>query len=150
MGTLRVTIHHNVFQNVGQRAPRVRYGQVDVYNNHFKTSADSEVPYGYTFGAGVESHLYAEANAFTIPAEIPVSSLIAYFKGKVIATTGNAVNGKAVDLRAAYNAAAPADRQLGSDDSWTPLLRTHVNAAQAIPALLADAVGPVFTAGEAD
>ena len=150
VGKLRVTIHHNVFQNVGQRAPRVRYGQVDVYNNHFKTSADSEVPYGYTFGAGVESHLYAEANAFTIPADIPVSSLIAYFKGKVIATSGNAVNGKIVDLRAAYNKAAPADRQLGADDSWTPALRTHVNAAQAIPALLADAVGPLFTAGEAN
>ncbi|CAN7185225.1 polysaccharide lyase family 1 protein [Pseudarthrobacter oxydans] len=149
-GKLRVTIHHNVFENVGQRAPRVRYGQVDVYNNHFKASADSEVPYGYTFGAGVESHLYAEANAFTLPAGTPVASLIAYFKGKAIATTGNAVNGKIVDLRAAYNAAAPTDRQLGADDSWTPVLRTHVNAAQAVPALLADAVGPVFTAGEAN
>jgi pectate lyase len=148
-GKLRVTIHHNVFENVGQRAPRVRYGQVDVYNNHFKNSADSEVPYGYTFGAGVESHLYAEANAFTIPAVVPASSLIAYFKGKVITTTANAVNGKIVDLRAAYNAAAPADRQLGADETWTPPLRTHVNAAQAVPALLADAVGPVFTAGEA-
>lgn len=149
-GKLRVTIHHNVFENVGQRAPRVRFGQVDVYNNHFKASADSELPYGYTFGAGVESHLYAEANAFTIPAGTPVASLIAYFKGKAIATTGNAVNGKIVDLRAAYNAAAPADRQLGADDSWTPALRTHVNAAQAVPALLADAVGPVFSAGEAN
>ncbi|PNI08869.1 pectate lyase [Arthrobacter sp. AFG7.2] len=149
VGKLRVTIHHNVFDNVGQRAPRVRYGQVDVYNNHFKTSADSDVPYGYTFGAGVESHVYAEANAFTLPAGIPASSLISYFKGKVITTIGNAVNGKIVDLREAYNAAAPADRQLGADDTWTPVLRTHVNAAQAVPALLADAVGPVFTAGEA-
>lgn len=149
VGKLRVTIHHNVFENVGQRAPRVRFGQVDVYNNHFKTSEHSEVPYGYTFGAGVESHLHAEANAFTIPDGIQVSSVIAYFKGKVITTTGNAVNGKIVDLRAAYNAVAPADRQLGADDTWTPSLRTHVNAAQAVPALLANAVGPVFTAGEA-
>jgi pectate lyase len=122
---------------------------VDVYNNHFKTTTDSEIPYGYTFGAGVESHLYAEANAFTLPADIPAESLISYFKGKVISTSGNAVNGKIVDLRAAYNAAAPADRQLGADDTWTPVLRTHVNAAQAVPALLADAVGPVFAAGDA-
>jgi pectate lyase len=148
-GKLRVTIHHNVFQNVGQRAPRVRYGQVDVYNNHFTTSSKSAIPYGYTLGAGVESHIFAEANAFTLPAEIPLNSLIGYFKGKVITTSGNAVNGKTVDLRAAYNAAAPADRQLGADDTWSPVLRTHVNAAQAVPALLADAVGPVFTAGEA-
>ena len=56
----------------------------------------------------------------------------------------------AAGTRARPSTAAPADRQLGSADSWTPLLRTHVNAAQAIPALLADAVGPVFTAGEAN
>jgi pectate lyase len=149
VGKLRVTIHHNVFENVGQRAPRVRYGQVDVYNNHFKTAPGSAVPYGYTFGAGVESHIHAEANAFTLPTEIPVESLIGYFKGKVISTSENTVNGKIVDLRAAYNAAAPAERQLGDDDTWAPVLRTHVNAAQAIPALLADAVGPIYTAGDA-
>lgn len=149
VGKLRVTIHHNVFDNVGQRAPRVRYGQVDVYNNHFRTSDPSGIPYGYTFGAGVESHLYAEANAVTLPADIPTASVISYFKGKAIATIGNAVNGKIVDLREAYNAAAPADRQLAADDSWKPELRTHVHAAQAVPALLAGAVGPVFTAGEA-
>ncbi len=148
-GKLRVTIHHNVFENVGQRAPRVRFGQVDVYNNHFKMTPGSDIPYGYTLGAGVESHLHAEANAFTLPAGIPVQSLISYFKGKVITTSGNAVNGKIVDLRAAYNEAAPADRQLSADDTWTPVLRTHVNAAQAVPALLADAVGPAFTAGDA-
>jgi pectate lyase len=144
-GKLRVSIHHNVFENVGQRAPRVRYGQVDVYNNHFTTSSTSAIPYGYTLGAGVESHVRAEANAFTLPAEIAAGSLIGYFKGKVITTSGNAVNGKIMDLRAAYNAAAPADKQLGADDTWVPVLRTHVNAAQAVPALLADAVGPVFT-----
>ncbi|MDQ0925846.1 pectate lyase [Pseudarthrobacter sp. W1I19] len=148
-GKLRVTIHHNVFENVGQRAPRVRFGQVDVYNNHFITSSTSAVPYGYTLGAGVESHLHAEANAFTLPAGIPLGSLIGYFKGKVITTSGNTVNGKIVDLRAAYNAAAPVEKQLEADDTWAPVLRTQVNAAQAVPALLANATGPVFTAGDA-
>jgi pectate lyase len=148
VGKLRVTIHHNSFENVGQRAPRVRYGQVDVYNNHFHTTADSPTPYGYTFGAGVESHIHAEANAFTLPDTIPASSVIGHFKGKVISTAGNTINGKAVDLRAAYNSAAAPDKQLAVDTSWTPVLRALVHPAQAVPALLKGNVGPVFTAGE--
>lgn len=147
-GKLRVTIHHNTFENVGQRAPRVRFGQVDVYNNHFITTAGSPTAYGYTFGAGVESHLHAEANAFSLPDAIPASAVIGHFKGKVITTAGNTVNGKVVDLRAAYNSAAPADKQLAEDASWAPILRTQLHPAQAVPALLKDNVGPIFTAGE--
>ncbi|ELT45647.1 polysaccharide lyase family 1 protein [Arthrobacter nitrophenolicus] len=146
-GKLRVTIHHNVFENVGQRAPRVRFGQVDVYNNHFKVNADSTVTYGYTLGAGFDSHLHAEANAFTLPAGIDAADIITRFKGTAITTIGNAVNGKITDLRAAYNAAAAPVDQLAEDTSWTPTLRTQVHPAQAVPALLQDSTGPVFTAG---
>lgn len=146
-GKLRVTIHHNVFENVGQRAPRVRFGQVDVYNNHFKVNGDSTVPYGYTLGAGFDSHLYAEANAFTLPAGIDAADVITRFKGTAITTIGNAVNGKITDLRAEYNAAAAPADQLAEDTSWTPTLRTQVHPAQAVPALLQNSTGPVFTAG---
>ena len=146
-GKLRVTIHHNVFENVGQRAPRVRFGQVDVYNNHFKVNADSTVPYGYTLGAGFDSHLHAEANAFTLPDGIDPADIITRFKGTAITTSGNAVNGKITDLRSAYNAAAAPADQLAEDTSWTPTRRTQVHPAQAVPALLQDSTGPVFTAG---
>ncbi|MFF1251755.1 polysaccharide lyase family 1 protein [Pseudarthrobacter sp. NPDC058329] len=146
-GKLRVTIHHNVFENVGQRAPRVRFGQVDVYNNHFNVTEDSTVPYGYTLGAGFDSHLYAEANAFTLPAEIDAADIITRFKGTAITTIGNAVNGKVTDLRAVYNAAAAPAEQLAEDTSWTPTLRTQVHPAQAVPALLRNSTGPLFTAG---
>ncbi len=146
-GKLRVTIHHNVFENVGQRAPRVRFGQVDVYNNHFKVNADSTVPYGYTLGAGFDSHLHAEANAFSLPAGIEASSIIGRYKGTAITTVANAVNGKITDLRAEYNAAAAPAEQLAADTSWTPTLRTQVHPAQAVPALLKKSTGPIFTAG---
>ncbi|CAM5698981.1 polysaccharide lyase family 1 protein [Streptomyces violaceorubidus] len=50
-GHLRATFHHNLFKNLVERAPRVRFGQVDVYNNHFVASDD----YAYSFGVGKES-----------------------------------------------------------------------------------------------
>jgi pectate lyase len=146
-GKLRVTLHHNVFENIGQRAPRVRFGQVDVYNNHFKVTEDSTVPYVYSFGAGFDSHLYAEANAFTLPAGIDAANIIGRYKGTAITTIGNAVNGKIIDLRAEYNAAAAPADQLAADTSWTPTLRTQVHPAQAVPGLLQNSTGPIFTAG---
>ena len=61
-GKLRVTIHHNLFDNIGQRAPRVRFGQVHIYNNYYKIE---KVPYYvYTWGVGIESAIYAENNFF--------------------------------------------------------------------------------------
>lgn len=147
-GKLRVTIHHNLFDNIGQRAPRVRYGQVDVYNNLFKVgAANSPVPHVYTLGAGFESHLYAEANAFILPRGIGSADIIARYKGSSIATVRNAVNGKIVNLRAAYNSAATTDNQLAEDTSWTPTLRTKVHPAQAVPGILNNSTGPIYTAG---
>jgi pectate lyase len=146
-GKLRVTLHHNLFENIGQRAPRVRFGQVDVYNNHFKVTEDSTVPYVYSFGAGFDSHLYAEANAFTLPAGIDAANIIGRYKGTAITTIDNAVNGNITDLRAEYNAAAAPADQLAADTSWTPTLRTQVHPAQAVPGLLQNSTGPIFTAG---
>ena len=32
VGKLRVTLRHNLFADLGQRAPRVRFGQIGVYS----------------------------------------------------------------------------------------------------------------------
>lgn len=145
-GRLRVTMHHNEFVNIGQRAPRVRYGQVDAYNNHFVVTGESRVPYVYSLGAGFDSHLRAEANAFTVPEGFDPARIIGHYKGTAITTAANTVNGRKADLRALYNAAAPADKQLAEDTSWTPSARTKVSPAQAVPALLKKNTGPRFTA----
>ncbi|MET0238114.1 MAG: pectate lyase, partial [Kibdelosporangium sp.] len=62
VGKLRVTLHHNLFENLGSRAPRVRYGQVHVYNNLYVIP--EAAGYEYSWGVGVESRIYAENNYF--------------------------------------------------------------------------------------
>ncbi|WP_239092852.1 pectate lyase family protein, partial [Paractinoplanes abujensis] len=136
VGKLRVTVHHNRFGNVIQRAPRVRFGQVDVFNNLY-TATDEE--YGYSLGVGVESSIYAENNYFRLSADVPPSEVIAYWKGTRITALGTLVQSshrpaQPVDLVAAYNAAY--DPDLIPDAGWTPDLRTRLDPTAAVPALV--------------
>src|SRR4029077_2876997 len=59
---LRVTLHHNPFDGTGQRAPRVRFGKVHVYDNVYR--ADRNTNYRSSWGAGFESQIFAENNFF--------------------------------------------------------------------------------------
>ncbi|GAA1569471.1 pectate lyase [Actinomadura kijaniata] len=136
-GHLRVTFHHNAFVNLGQRVPRVRYGQVDVYNNHYvQTTADG---YSYSLGAGVRSAIVAEHNAFTLPAGIAPGQIVKNWKGTAIRTAGNLVNGAPVDLRAAHNEAH--DPDLSDEVGWTPTLRRTVHRAKDVPRVVASHAG---------
>jgi pectate lyase len=105
-GHLKVTLHHNLFSNLIERAPRVRFGQVDSYNNHFV----AEPGYGYSYGIGLESQLVAEHNAFTVPAGISEATV----------------------LIAVHNAGVPTEI-LQSGAGWTPTLRTKIDPAKAVP-----------------
>ncbi|MGP4109486.1 pectate lyase family protein [Streptomyces sp. 4N509B] len=135
-GRLRTTFHHNLFENVGERAPRVRFGQVDVYNNHFRQDADSPYYYVYSWGIGAESALVAEHNAFTLPGGTdPASVIHRWTAGTSVTESGNLVNRRPVDLLDAYNAANP-EAQVGDDAGWTPTLRTRVDHPRALPSLL--------------
>jgi pectate lyase len=57
-GYLKTTFHHNYYLAARQRLPRVRFGQVHVYNNHFEDVGS------YAIGIGVASRIYSEANVF--------------------------------------------------------------------------------------
>ena len=140
-GKLHITIHHNVYRNVGQRVPRVRFGQVDVYNNQYVVT--SEAGYSYSWGVGVSSAIVAQHNAFTLPEGVDPAQIIKYWKGTAITASDNTVNGQVVDLLAAYNAVNT--YQLGADAGWTPTLRTGVHA----PAQLARVLGDLAGAGRA-
>ena len=84
---LRVTLHHNLFDGIGQRTPRVRYGKVHVYNNLYR--ADKNTNYRSSWGAGVESQIYAENNYFEMSAIFGPMEVIDGKKGTRITAVGN-------------------------------------------------------------
>ncbi|RKS07417.1 pectate lyase [Nocardiopsis sp. Huas11] len=136
-GHLRITYHHNHFDGLGQRAPRVRYGQVHVYNNHYTIAGDL---YQYALGAGRESHLYAENNVFDLRDGIGAGEIVYNWGGTDMVAHGNAVmyEGRGrmhgVDLVAEHNAHYP-DRQLGTEQTWTPEYVDRVQPVGAIRSL---------------
>ena len=143
-GKLRITLHHNLFEDIGQRVPRVRYGQVHVYNNHYRLSDTGAAHYGYSWGVGVESAIYAENNHFRVPEAVTSDLLVDRFNGAAIHATGTYRNGvtasSEVDVVAAYNAVnTPA---LGTDVGWTPVLHGAVEATARVPVSVVQGAGP--------
>ena len=137
-GHLRVTWRHNHFDGLGERAPRVRFGQVHVHNN-FYTVRDPE-HFGYSLGVGRESHLYAENNIFDLHDGIGVGELLHNWGGTDIVEHGNVSlregGGRltGVDLVAEHNALFP-DRALGTDLTWVPQFTAEVEPVHAIRGL---------------
>ncbi|GAA3180043.1 polysaccharide lyase family 1 protein [Streptomyces virens] len=130
-GKLKATFHHNLFSHLVERAPRVRFGQVDVYNNHFVADAG----YSYSFGIGKESQLVAEHNAFTLPDGISPAKILKRWNDSPLTAAHNRVNGRSTDLIAVHNAEIPQET-LRSGAGWTPALRAAVHPARAVPALV--------------
>jgi pectate lyase/predicted neuraminidase/lysophospholipase L1-like esterase len=60
-GKLHVTMHHNWYaEGVVGKMPRVRYGQVHIYNNYYNSENNK-----YCIGIGVECHIRLENSHFT-------------------------------------------------------------------------------------
>ncbi|GAA4876323.1 pectate lyase [Kitasatospora terrestris] len=136
-GHLRVTFHHNLWSNTVQRAPRVRFGQVDVFNNYYAVGAEE---YEYSIGVGKSSQIVAEANYFELPANAPAGKVLYNWGGTGLSATGNLVNGAPVDLAAAFNEAHPAT-PLAAESTWTPTLRLRVDRADKLPHLVGHHAG---------
>lgn len=96
-GKLHVTLHHNYFHNVVQRLPRVRFGQVHVYNNYFSSdTTNGEYAYAYALGVGKKSQIYAENNVADIAGK-DYTSFVKVFGGKQLTTVNNMFNGQIID-----------------------------------------------------
>jgi pectate lyase len=142
---LRVTLHHNFIAGVGQRVPRVRFGQVHVYNNFYKIQ---RLPtYGYTWGVGRESRLYVENNFFVTDKTIGLADLIERFVGDRMTEVGTRRAGTKAgaysDVLSAWNEAN--DPDIAPDAGWTPVLYGPAGAAQAtdeVPTAVEQGAGP--------
>jgi pectate lyase len=61
VGHLNVTWHHDWWaDNVNQRMPRTRYGQIHVFNNLYTSAGDS-----YCTNSGIQTHLLVENNVYS-------------------------------------------------------------------------------------
>ncbi len=59
-GKLRITLHHNWFDNTTQQHPRCRFGEVHIFNNFYDNIEDS----GYAIASTTDAKVLSEANYF--------------------------------------------------------------------------------------
>lgn len=142
VGRLNVTIHHNLFDGGLQRLPRVRFGQVDVYNNYYRVGGDG---FSYAWGVGVQSAIYAENNFLALYGATRLEDVIFDWGGMMITEKGTWVRAEGarpgpVNLIEAYNASH--DPDLAPDAGWTPTLRAGpVLPAAVVPLLVRNLAG---------
>lgn len=143
-GKLRVTLHHNLFESVGQRVPRVRFGQVHLYNNYYDLR--NAPKYQYSWGVGVESAIYAEENFFLAPRTFTPDRILQRFNGTALSASGTLLVGprvrNPVDPVSAWNASN--DPDLGPDAGWIPVLSYQLLPAWTTALTVPWFAGPMF------
>lgn len=96
-GKLRITIANNVFNGVTQRVPRVRFGQVHVFNNYFVGSKTANpYPHSYSVGVGKAANILSHANVFAVDGAAGCDSVVVYASSDhtgVFQDSGSTING---------------------------------------------------------
>lgn len=96
VGRLKVTYHHNWWDNTGSRHPRVRFGEVHVYNNYYD---NSQQKMGYGIASTMEADVVIESNYFE---KVPHPTYVGY---------GSSAPGDIIEINNLY------------EDSGTPEIR---------------------------
>jgi pectate lyase len=151
-GKLSVTYHHNLFDNSGQRLPRVRFGKVHSYNNFFSGDAagmddaklslydnhlkaikehGSNNVFRGAFGIGKDSLIYSENNWFEVKNAGP-SAVAAVQGGTKFFDQGTYFNGKPIDTLKEINATTKTP--LSGDVGWKPTYPKAPLPASDVPA----------------
>lgn len=119
-GRLRVSFHHNLYEDVKERAPRVRWGRVHVMNNLYVARSDGPRPYGYSIGVGRGSRIVSQDNVWETSPDIPTTRLVRLLQGDRYSDRGSLHNGQPADLLAALRQASAA--AIDGDAGWQPTL----------------------------
>lgn len=135
-GHLRVTFHHNMYENIKERAPRVRYGKVHLYNNYFKNTENN---YDYSWGVGYSSKIYAEDNYFSLPEGTKPEKMMKAFKGDALHEEDTLLNDQKIDVVSTYNKAYNAS--IKKSTGWTPELYEKIDAAKDVPKIVEEQAG---------
>lgn len=111
IGRLKVTIANNVFNAIGQRAPRVRFGQVHLFNNvHAGAKGAAVYGHSYSVGIGTGAQVISQANVFAIAGAAPgcasVLQTLNPSASSAFADTGSLLNGAALGACPVSNAVA--------------------------------------------
>ncbi|KQQ78821.1 pectate lyase [Xanthomonas sp. Leaf131] len=109
VGKLKVTIHDSLFNAVAARGPRVRYGQVHLFNNlHLGDKADADYPFNYAHGVAIQSAVVSENNDFQIGGASGCKDVVQDIGGGKYRDRGSLLNG------------TPLICKLDSTIGWTP------------------------------
>ena len=112
-GKLRVTFSNNVFRAIQSRAPRVRFGQVHLFNNYYVGSKTAAVyKNSYSVGPGANAKILSNANVFEIAGASGCDS--------VVRNPGDATAGTFKDTGSLLNGAALGACAVSSATTWTP------------------------------
>lgn len=102
-GHLTVTFNNNHFLHVSERAPRVRFGKVHIYNNYFQGDQKHKVyPHHYSVGVGYLAKIIMQQNAFEIAGATGCPDVVdnpgSASKSGAITDAGSLLNGSALNL----------------------------------------------------
>jgi pectate lyase/lysophospholipase L1-like esterase len=100
-GHLRVTVHHNLFEDIAERSPRVRFGQVHTYNNYHRGDRKrAAYAHGYSIGLGKQAKVISDNNSFDIAGASECRHIVKNWDSKpfsaYIQDSGSLLNGQAL------------------------------------------------------
>jgi pectate lyase len=130
-GHLAVTFNNNYFLNVAERAPRVRFGKVHIYNNYFEGSRSHAVyPHSYSIGVGYKAKIISQNNVFSITGASSCPNIVknpgSSSKTGAITDAGSLLNGAALNLAGSCS--------FSSSVGWTVPYTVSLLSASAVKA----------------